>query len=205
MFRQVEDRFGQVCHTDLGRFMLESHRSLTSRVHLLRSPHHIYHAICPKPGGSRGSCANLAVFATGGRHGDYRAGRLEGCSAGGPQRDAVGFAGVVGGGLGYASKPGPGSRVPAKGLVKFAPPSGGEGEGWGRSMKNNHIFIRKRRGFEQTFEAHVVTQTLPVLTQLIAQISSWGQPPDRPAGPGRPDPLYRSHSGSKHPHRIGET
>ena len=78
MFSQFEDRFGQVCHTGLGRFMLESHRSLTSRVHLLRSPHHIYHAVCPKPGGSRGSCANLAVFATGGRHGDYRAGRLEG-------------------------------------------------------------------------------------------------------------------------------
>ena len=113
MFRQVEDRFGQVCHTDLGRFMLESHRSLTSRVHLLRSPHHIYHAVCPKPGGSRGSCANLAVFATGGRHGDYRAGRLEGCLAGGPQRDAVGFAGVCVGGTrlcleARARIPGPG-------------------------------------------------------------------------------------------------
>ena len=114
MFRQVEDRFGQVCHTDLGRFMLESHRSLTSRVHLLRSPHHIYHAICPKPGGSRGSCANLAFFATGGRHGDYRAGRLEGCLAGGPQRDAVGFAGVcVCGGdsaMPRSQGPDPGSR-----------------------------------------------------------------------------------------------
>ena len=74
-----------------------------------------------------------------------------------------------------------------------------------RSMTNNHIFVGKRRGFKQTFEAHVVTQTLPVLTQLITQISSWGRPPDRPAGPGRPYPLYRSHSGSKHPHLIGET
>ena len=74
-----------------------------------------------------------------------------------------------------------------------------------RQMTNNHIFIGKRRGFEQTFEAHVVIQTPPVVTQLITLISSWGRTPGRPAGPGRLAPLYRLRSGSKHPHFVGET
>ena len=101
--------------------MVGSHRSFTSRVHFIRSPHRISITPFIRSQVAQEACASTLLSSPPARrHGALRAGRFEGCLAGGPKRDAVGFAGVCGGGLGYASKSGPGSRAPARGLPKFA-------------------------------------------------------------------------------------